>query len=163
MPKRRRPRDRKGEIFADRMMYLLTAAYMSWPGQTQIWEHNDNRNTALMRRFAHQKEIFETEQCTQFEAMIYISTSTLENRPGHDLASVYFWLFRQELADQADEVLGDSGRADLEGPQLEILVTLRRWIFKTQMNRIKLAAKEERDNELEEERGRLEAQQPRLF
>ena len=92
-PRRRTKEEREEGKFVDHMMYLLTAPYLTWPNQEQIYQLNDNQTQARLQRLGHQEEILTNEECTEFEAMIYISTSTLENPPSHDLYVVYGWLF----------------------------------------------------------------------
>ena len=70
--------------FVDQVMYWLTTPYMTWPGWESVYEHNDNRNKALVHRLAYHKEIFETQQCTEFAAMVYVSTATMVAPPSHD-------------------------------------------------------------------------------
>ena len=148
--------------FVDRVMYWLTAPYLSWPGWESIWENNDNKNKALIRRLVHQQEVWEAQQCTEFEAMLYISTATMESPPGHVWAEIYFWLFRCEFPDQADQVLGDSGQRELDPDQKEMLSRLRHWIFRQQLNHMKAKVRGE-TAAVRQEREELQAQQTRLF
>ena len=64
------PRD--ADQFVDQLMYLLTAPYMFYPPWDSVWDANDNKTTAKLQRLAHHREVFETEQCSEFEAMLYI-------------------------------------------------------------------------------------------
>jgi len=144
-------------------MYWLTAPYLTWPQQESIYQVNDNRNKAVVRRLAHHKDIWENKQCTEFEAMIYISTSTFEHPPSHHLANVYFWLFRREMPDQAEAALGDfSGTRDLDPTEKDMLADVRRWIFKQQLHHMK-AKRLGETPAVKREQKVLEEQQAKLF
>ena len=139
-PRRRRTKEeRETEQFVDHMMYLLTAPWITWPQQESIYDHNENRSLGKLARLAHSKEIFENQECTEFEAMLYISTSTLEHPPGHDLYVVYGWLFKRYKPEQGAEIFpeGYDIPPDLNTQQEELLSKVRRWIYRTQMNHLK--------------------------
>ena len=74
MSRPRRRRDKESQEFVDNMMYLLTAPRIVAPGNTYTYQVNDNIGESLIHRLAEHKEIFENEECTEFEAMIYLST-----------------------------------------------------------------------------------------
>ena len=153
---------RNEQDFVDQVIYWLTAPCLAWPGWESIWEANDNRTKATLLRLAHHKEIWDTQQCTEFEAMLYISTATMENPPNHSWTQVYFWLFRREFPNQADDVLGDSAKQELDVSQKEMLSRLRNWIFRQQLNHMKSKLRGE-TKALKNERRALEAEQARLF
>jgi hypothetical protein len=128
------------EQFVDQAMYFLTAPYITWPDYEDIYQSNDNRTKALMFRLAHHKEVFDTHQCTEFEAMLYISTATLAAPPSHDWFQIYMWLFNRwnpELAQQNDL---KPDRPELNVNQQEDLARLRQWIFRQQMAHLKVKA-----------------------
>lgn len=160
-PRRRTKEEREEGKFVDHMMYLLTAPMLTWPGQESIYDWNDNKTTARMERLAHSTEILENEECTEFEAMIYISTSTLENAPGHDLYVVYGWLFKRWKPDQDVFPEHEIPEELNQYPQQEILTRVRKWIYLRQMNHLKTkldidqAAVEAEAQELQEQQGEL--------
>jgi hypothetical protein len=126
--------------FVDQFMYLLTAPYMCYPPWDSVWDANDNKTTATLERLMHVREIFDTQQCTEFEAMLYISTATLAHPPSHDWFQIYMWLFNRwnpELAQQNDLI---PDRPELNVNQQEDLARLRRWIFNQQMAHLKAKA-----------------------
>ena len=123
--------------FVDQVMYLLTAPYMFYPPWGDIWTHQDRKNDALMHRLAHGKEIFEAQQCTEYEAMIYISTATLAHPPSHDWYCIYAWLFRRWRPEQGAEVFANHDGEELNVNQQEDLARFRRWIFNQQMEHLK--------------------------
>lgn len=117
--------------FVKQTMYFIAAPYVTWPGEEKIYQANDNKNKALIQRLAHHKEIWETEQCTEFEAMLYISTATLAHPLSHEWFEIYMWLFRRWNPKLADEC----GFEEVRWTQnhQEDLARLRAWIFKVQM------------------------------
>ncbi len=164
MPRpRRRPEDPEGQKFVDNMMYLLTASYMFYPPWDTVWEANDNKNTALLHRMAKHKEIFENEECTEFEAMLYISTVTLSHSVGHDWAEIYMYLFRRWSPEKAAEAEIEGPDTLTKYPQQEDLSRLRKWIFKTQMNRLKRQSADFDQAEVDAEAKELEDLNPRMF
>ena len=127
--------------FVDQFMYLLTAPYMFYPPWDDIWSNQDRKNDAVMHRLAHGREIFETRMCTEYEAMLYISTATLAHPPGHDWFIIYAWLFRRWRPDQAAEIFDSHEGEELNVNQQEDLARLRRWIFNQQMAHLKAKRK----------------------
>jgi hypothetical protein len=87
------PKD--ADQFVDMFMYALTAPYMFYPPWSDVWDANDNKTTAKLQRLAQLQQIFAAKACTEFEAMLYISTSTLAHTPSHDWFCIYAWLFRR--------------------------------------------------------------------
>ena len=123
--------------FVDQFMYLLTAPYMFYPPWGDIWTYQDRKNDALMHRLVHGKEIFETQQCTEYEAMIYISTATLSAPPSHGWVNIYMWLSRRWATPEKAAEVGINLPEELDPQEKEDLVGLRRWIYRQQMAHLK--------------------------
>ncbi len=131
------PRDKKGEqAFVDGVMYWLTAPYLTWPGYEDIYRANGNREKALVRRLAQYAEIATGRVCTEFEAMLYISTATLVNPPSHNWYRIYMYLFLKEMPEQA-KACGFDEVKELYGTEVEDLLRLRRWIYQKQAAHLK--------------------------
>jgi len=149
--------------FVDMFMYALTAPFMYFPPWDTVWGANNNKTRALMYRLAHLKDIFEAQQCSEFEAMLYISTATHTTPLRHDWVQIYLWLFNRwnpELAQQNDL---KPDRTELNINQQEDLARLRAWIFRTQVNHMKAKMKGARREEVEKEQEEMKASQPKLF
>lgn len=159
------PAANESKDFVDQFMYLLTAPYMFYPPWDDIWSYQDRKSDALMHRLIQGQEIWETKQCSEYEAMIYISTATLSAPPSHDWYCIYAWLFRRWRPEQGAEVFDGHDGEKLNANQKEDLARLRSWIFKTQMNHMKAkrakTAKEVQEVEAEEQQ--LQVEHPRLF
>ncbi|MFQ6027691.1 MAG: hypothetical protein ACE5Q6_09385 [Dehalococcoidia bacterium] len=155
----RRSQHQEEERFVSQFMYLLTGPYITWPG----WEDLavKRKDDILLYRLAHAREIFEQQLCTEFEAMLYVSTASMEHPMNHDWTEIYMWLFRRWNPEQADEI--ELNVRELDNNQLEQLNRLRRWLFQRQMNHLKAKQRDANRKEVEEEQRRLEAQQPRMF
>ena len=153
---------RSAAQFVDEMMYLLTAPYMFYPPWDDVWTP-ENKNRALIYRLAHAMEIFRTEQATEYETMLYISTATLAGPPSHDWFQIYMWLFSRWKPELAKELELLPGRPELNITQTEDLTQLRRWIFRSQMNHLKSKTKGADRAEVEKEVKEPEASQPQLF
>jgi hypothetical protein len=129
------PKD--ADQFVDMFMYALTAPYITWPGYQDIYQANDNKNKALVYRLAHLQELFARKECSELEAMLYMSTATLVHPPSHDWFNIYMWLFRRWATPEQAADVGDDLPEKLSPSQSEDLARLRRWIFKQQMDHIR--------------------------
>ena len=164
-----RPRRHRGDKeeaqFVDQVMYLLTAPYITWPGQESIYQMGDNKTQARLQRLARHKEIFENQECTEFKVMLYISTATLEHPISHDWYIVYGWLFkRHNLAAAADIFEEHEIPEELHSyPQKENLARLRKWLFRAQMNHLRRGMAGVDQAAVEKEAREIEGEQPRLF
>jgi hypothetical protein len=157
-----RPRQSGGDgeaRFVDQMMYLLTAPHLGWPGWEDLLQRHKDEIT--MQRLLHHREIFEHQMCTEFEAMLYVSTVTMAHPITHQWAEIYMWLFRRWNPQQAQHI--DIEERELDQSQVEDLNRLRRWIYNQQVNRIKERRRGVNRKEAEEEQKQQEAQRPRMF
>ena len=89
--------------FLESIMYTFYAPLMICPG----WEDTfrDRWLEVTAQRVKHQSEIFAQGMCTEYEAMLYVSSATLVAPPEHDWVQVYLWLFQRwkpEAAEQND-------------------------------------------------------------
>lgn len=157
VPARWAPKDEKE--FVGFFMYMLTAPVIVWPG----WEdsYRDRWPDVLMNRLAHGRQVFAERMCTEFEAMLFISSATLNAVPAHDWVQVYLWLFARWKPDVAEAEDIKPDRAELNAQQKEKLAELRAWVFKGQLQRLKEKGKPSRETEAE--RKELEVTQPKLF
>lgn len=145
--------------FVEQAMYCLTAPTIAWPG----WEDLLKKHQAdiTLQRLAHGQEVFDTQQCTEFEAMLYLSTASLVAPMARDWAEIYGYLFCRWRPDQAKEVWGEAPQLDPN--QQEHLVRLRRWIYRHQRLHLKKKEATADQKELERERRAVEKLHPRLF
>jgi hypothetical protein len=158
---RRRSQPQEEKQFVNQMMYLLTAPHLAWPG----WEDLLQRHKAEItkQRLVHHREIFENQMCTEFEAMLYLSTASMANPISHDWVETYGWLFRRWNPEAGQDSWGEARDPGLAPGQVEQLNRLRRWIYRQQVNRLKARQRDADRKEVEEERKRLEAEQLRMF
>ena len=129
--------------FVDFFMYVLTAPKLAMPGWEDSWRLIDRNGDCLLHRLIHAKEIFAEQQCTEFEAMAYISTATLAAPPSHDWYRIYAWLFCRWRPEQGKEVFREEAGRGLDSNQQEQLARLRQWIYRRQTEHIKAKAKRE--------------------
>ena len=163
-PRRRQQtrEERENEKFVThQMMYLLTAPIMGMPKWVDTLRMHKEEIT--IQRLAQHKEIFEAQECTEFEAMLYISKASLEFPLGHDWTEVYTYLLRRWSPEKAKAV-------DIEGPdklnqypQQEHLTRLRKWIYQTQMKHLQSQFQETDQAEVKKEAEGLREEQQRLF
>ena len=163
-PRRRQQtrEERENEKFVTHhLMYLLTAPTVGMPKWGDILSMHKQEIT--IQRLARQEEIFEAQECTEFEAMLYISTASPESPLNHDWTEVYMYLLRRWSPEKARA-------ADIEGPdklnkyrQQENLTRLRKWIYRTQMNHLQSQLREADQAEVKKEAEGLREEQQRLF
>jgi hypothetical protein len=135
------------------MMYLLTGAFVAWPGWEDLMtRHKDD---ITLQRLAHGTEILRDQLCTEFEAMLYLSTASLAQPISHNWYEIYMWLFRRWNPEGAKSI--NLEERELYQTQVEDLNRLRRWIFRTQMDRLRQRL---RSTERSEEGKEVEASKP---
>ncbi|MBI4201189.1 MAG: hypothetical protein HY531_02740 [Chloroflexi bacterium] len=153
---------REEQEFVDRVMYWLTAPYITWPGYEDIYRSNGNKDRALVQRLACHEEIHREKACTEFEAMLYISTATLVAPPSHAWYTIYMYLFNRCMPEQA-EANGLDGIKKLNGSDAEDLMRLRQWIYKKQVLHLKEKTTSAAPRELRRMEKEVEVERPRLF
>ena len=151
--------DRGEEQFVNEMMYLLTAPGIVMPGYEDTLK--DRMADAKLQRLAHHREIFDTRQCTEFEAMLYISTATLVHPPSRDWTDIYSYLFQRWNPDQAEAIKIEP--RELDYSQQEDLRRLRSWIYRTQINHLRRRNGLGNPNRLRKEAQDLQEEQQKLF
>ena len=147
--------------FVDHVLYLLKAPMNLYPG----WEDSfrDQWDKVLMERMVHHKDLFAQEMCTEYEAMLYISSATLVAPPSHDWYVIYMYLFRRWSKEKADQVGADIEELNIN--QQEDLDRLRQWVFKGQMLHLKKGkgVSQETVKALAKEKKQIEVERPKLF
>ena len=81
--------------------YLITGPYLAYTGYEDLLPRRDEITTQWL---AHAKEIFEQEMCTEFEAMLYLSTASLSASRTHDWFAIYMWLFNRWKPEAAEDM-----------------------------------------------------------
>lgn len=128
--------------FVHEILYTFMAPGVTMPGYEDLYRPHKDR--AMAQRMAHHLEIFETQRCTEYEAMLYVSTATLMAPPSREWAHIYGWLFDrcyQAIASGATHdkkiALGLEDSPPLDSQEQQMLAGLRAWIFKKQMEHMK--------------------------
>ena len=148
--------DRKGpDWVVDSIMYCLLAPFIGYPGWEEVVSRHKDR--IILTRLGHGLEIAETQQATEFETMLYLSSASLAAPMDHDWAEIYFHLFHRCYPNQP--AAEDIPNRELRPDQVEDLTRMRRWLYRTQVNHMK--AKEK--GQAQEVAADREAQRPRLF
>jgi len=159
-PRRKSP-EKESEEFAQLFFHILRAPIVGMPGWVETLR--DQWDKVLIQRLAHHQDFVE-KMCTEYEAMLYISTATLVAPPSHNWFDIYLWLFNRCMPEAANA--NDlAGPAELEGSEAEDLKRLREWIFKSQA--LHLKRKEQPEAQESKEAKKLakgvEFEQPRLI
>ncbi|MDP2949227.1 MAG: hypothetical protein Q8P22_06790 [Chloroflexota bacterium] len=150
--------------FVDFFLYLLKAPLILYPG----WEDTfrDQWDKVLMERMIHHKDLFAQKMCTEYEAMLYISSATLVAPPSHDWYVIYMYLFRRWNKEAAQQIGMDDVPEKLNMNQQDDLARLRQWIFKGQRTHLKEKAKgisQETAKAPATEKKLIEVERPKLF
>ena len=152
--------DRKGpDWVVDSIMYCLLAPFIGYPRWEEVVSHHKDR--IILTRLGHGLEIAETQQATEFETMLYLSSASLAMPMSHDWAEIYFHLFHRQFPNQP--AAEDIPNRELRPDQVEDLTRMRRWLYRTQVNHMKAKEKGQAEAQAQEVAADLEAQRPRLF
>ncbi len=125
--------EKESKEFAQLFVHILRAPIVGMPGWVDTLK--DQWDKVLIQRLAHHQDFMEG-MCTEYEAMLYISTATLTAPPSHNWLNIYMWLFNRCMPEAA-KANDLASPAKLEGSEAEDLERLRRWIFKRQALHLK--------------------------
>ena len=126
--------DRKGpDWVVDSIMYCLTAPFIGYTGWEDVVSRHKDR--IILTRLGHGLVIAETQQATEFETMLYLSSASLTAPMQSHWVDIYLHLFLRcfpgELA------TGTFLATELNPDQVADLARLRRWIYNTQIEHLK--------------------------
>ena len=122
-----------------------------------------HKDEITLQRLGHHREIFETQQCTEFEAMLYISTASLECPLNHDWTEIYMYPFKKWSPEKAKAAGIEPPDKLSRYPQQEDLTKLRRWIYRSQMHHLRSKMGNPNRRALRKENEELDEQQQKLF
>lgn len=88
------------------MLYVFKAPIITWP-QEESCITEEMRLQAHLHRLVMMASADKTEEATEFEAMLYIMTSTFANPPAHVWYKIYMHLFCKFYPEKAKDVFGD--------------------------------------------------------
>lgn len=128
--------------FVDRLLYVLKAPIIAWPGCESTITEEQCAN-AKLHRLAMTATALKLEEATDYEGMLYIMTSTLANPPSHTWYKIYMHLFCKFYPEQS-KMLGDNLEKPEEYELTRDLKGLKVWIFKKQMQALKDKEKAEK-------------------
>lgn len=127
--------------FVNIMLYGIMAPTV-WPNDWSKTYPQEIRDKAKMYRMAELPKIMETEQSTDFDAMLYVSCASLNAPPNREAYSIAMYCI-DKYYDL--KMIADSTRDDLQWlkhdadlsqnePARILLANLKRYIYKTQMS-----------------------------
>ena len=128
-----RKEKKEQDKFVMEMVYFVRTPWIVPTG----YEDSINEKWADIRMIdvmKNQKQIFEKEVSSEFDAMIYISFCTNIAKPNHEASRIYEYLF-DKFYDYTQ--ISDYPAPTLDLQEHELLMTLRSWIFKRQMELLK--------------------------
>lgn len=121
--------DRDEKKFVDYVKYTLKAPIIVHPMWMDLTE--EMKQSARMSRLGRHPESIE---CSDYEAMLYLSSSSLVSPLSESWFRLYVHLFVSAHPDHKDFQEGVSPPSEYE---LGLLKGLKQWIFKQQMQSIK--------------------------
>ncbi len=154
--------DRKAEEdFVSQVMYGLAAPIVLYPG----WEESfkDQRTEVSLQRMARQNEVHRDRACTEYEAMLYLSSASLCFPLSASWTEAYLWLFNRCLPKAAEADPDLRSTRELDQDQQEELLKLRRWIYKKQLLHMTEKGKAGQRQEVQRLKKEVEAEQPKLL
>ena len=122
--------------FAERMTFALTAPLVAHPSWMDIITP-EQKMKAQMYRLAKVKDGEEDEQATDFEAMLWLSTASLNAPLGRNAYNIYAFLFRKFYPDQAKEIFQHDGKVLDRYIEQPLLRELKRKIYNSQRKALK--------------------------
>jgi hypothetical protein len=132
--------DKKAEgNIVDHLMYCLVAPLLTWPGYED--DLREKLSDVKLDRLVHHAEIAKG-LCTEYEAMLYLSTASLANPPTEMWTNLYLWLFWRWVKDkEGAEANGLKPHREPGAYELQELERFRRWVYKTQMEHVRRKTK----------------------
>jgi len=127
--------------FVNIMLYGITAPTV-WPNDWSTTYPQEVRDKAKLYRMAELPKIMETEQATDFDAMLYVSCASLNAPPNREAYCIAMYCIKKyyDLKMIAEGTKDDlkwlEHDADLSHnePARILLANLKRYIYKTQMS-----------------------------
>ncbi len=161
LPREPTPNKMAEQAFVDKVMYGLAAPIVLWPG----WEESfkDQRAEVSLQRLAHCDAVHRDKACTEYEALLYLSSASLCFPLSASWTEVYLWLFNRCLPKAAEADPDLRSTRELDQDQQEELLKLRRWIYKKQLLHMTEKGKVGQRREVQRLRKEVEAEQPRLL
>ena len=161
LPRELTPNKMAEQAFVDQVMYGLAAPIVVYPG----WEDSfrEQRTEVSLQRMAHQNEVHREKACTEYEAMLYLSSASLCFPLSASWTEVYLWLFNRCLPKAAEADPDLRITRELDRDQQEELLKLRRWIYKKQLLHMTEKGKVGQCQEVQKLRKEVEAEQSRLL
>ena len=119
--------------FVDRMLYVLKAPIIVFKGQEDTVTE-EMKTKANLERLSQNIRDSEKEECTDYEAMLYISSASLVAPMSHEWAVLYTHLFLQVYPEHSELQEGVEKPHEYE---LGLLKDLKAWIYKKQVQALK--------------------------
>lgn len=135
-------KSREERQFVESLMYGLSAPFIFPPGGWGDSIPKQTRDLALIYRLAELPQIIEQEQCTKFEAMMYLSCCSLVAPLTHDAYKMMMHCMKKyygldKIDDNPERIKYLEQDATLFENEEQELSRIRSTIFKRQMERIK--------------------------
>ncbi len=132
----KRTKEQSEKQFVDRMLYVLKAPTLCWPGYEEDITP-EMQEKALKARLFKEMSGTDLDLATDEEVCIYMSTATLANPPGHTWFKIYINCFYRTFKDHYISAFGDTPPEPLQPYEETELTRFKEWIFKKQMEHIK--------------------------
>jgi hypothetical protein len=125
------------DIFVDALMYNLTAPVITATGEPDRQLIETHKSNITLHRLSEniKLELLNRKECTDYEAMLYLSTLSLVGPISHDAYRVYMYLAGKYLPG-AKDMLKDAAEG-LEPSEQQTLTQLKKKIFADQMKQLK--------------------------
>ena len=143
-----KPTKREEKKFVDHFMYLLTSPALYYPQWTPPEPMLKDRMIHLLTDY----KCFEREECSDYDALIYVQTASMSFPLDTEWFNIFMWLFMKYYKDEAPSEWNEEHGRELSYCEKHDLLRLKQWIFKKQIEHIKAKNKEEKEVVKEEEK-----------
>ena len=130
-------------LLAERLAFCLSAPVVAHPSWSSIIT-KEQKTKAKMHRLAKLKNGEEDGQATDYEAMLWLSTFSLDSPLDRHAFNIYAYLFRKCYPEQASEIFSEHEGVHLDKHLEEpLLRELKQRIYKSQREALKEKEKQQ--------------------
>ena len=122
------------KLITNCLTYVFKAPIVTFPSMESL-VHEQMKNQILMHRMLEAINCVNSQECTDYEAMIYLHTSSLAMPFDREWSRIYIWLFRKHHPKQAENL--QLPKIELTPAEQKKLADLKKWIYTIQLENIK--------------------------
>lgn len=129
------------DIFAKAIEYALFAPLVGWQ---DLLKDEELQFQAKLHRLANSLKIIQEEKATEYEALLYLHTTSLTAPLKEEWVRIYKYLFKKFYPNKLPENIAKDFPDELNEYERRLLDDLRRRIFKVQIQHLNEKKKRDR-------------------